>query len=215
MSFDALFDQVHNKNTKGMGVSKEESSENDFDTLFEQIQSKQPSRSESLVSAPIKGLIKGAAKFSPLPSSGPVPYKLGERLTEKFFPTHKGKAPEEILEFAGENIPTAFMGEGGLLKKGIQALSGGLAKKGAKELELPEWAQDIVGAAGMVVPGALQAAGTKALRPSAKQQSMVNFLKSEGLSDKDITPMMQDSKKVSWLSKLASKFEKKSLGFSL
>lgn len=166
------------------------------------------SKTRSLLSALPKGLIKGAATFSPLPNFGPVSLKGGQKLTEQFLPTRKGGV-EDILEFTGEHAPAAALGEGGLVKKGLQALSGGLAKTGAKELNLPEWAQDIVGAAGMAVPGALEAAGTKSLRPSVKQQPIVDFLKSKGFSDKEITPIIQDPKMLSFLSKGALKYEKR------
>jgi len=167
----------------------------------------EPSRTRSILSAFPKGLIKGGAKFSPLPSFGPVSSELGERLTEKFLPTHK-KGLEDVLEFSGEAAPLTFMGEGGLASKGLQALTGGLAKKGAKEINLPEWAQEIAGGVGMTAPSALKAAGSKALRPAAKQQAVFDFLKSKGISEKDITPIIQDKKMLSFLSKAAWKYDK-------
>jgi hypothetical protein len=168
---------------------------------------KDVSRAQSLASAPVKGLIKGAARFSPLPNFGPISNKLGERITEQMLPTREGGL-EDVLEFAGENAPAAAMGPGGIVRKGAQALAGGLAKKGAKELNLPEWAQDIVGAAGMVGPDAIKAGASKALRPASKQAKIVDFLKGHGLSEKDIVPIIQDKKKLSFLSKAANKFEK-------
>ena len=166
------------------------------------------SKGQSLASAPLKGLIKGAAKFSPLPSFGPVSGQLGERMTEQMLPTKEGGL-EDILEFAGENIPLAALGEGGLLKKGMGAIAGGLAKAGAKEMNLPEWAQDIVGGFGMAAPSMAQGALSKTLRPSKAQSAVVNFLKDKGFTDKEITPIIQDKKKLSWLSKGAMKYEEK------
>lgn len=182
----------------------EQSSGDPLDFLGEDI-----SRARSLASAPVKGLIRGAGKFSPIPSFGPIPGKMKERLLEQFLPTQE-RPEEEILEFAGENIPIAAMGEGGLVSKGLQALAGGAAKKGAKELNLPEWAQELIGGAGMMAPGALKAAGSKGLRASSKQQAVVDFLKDKGLSADEITPIIQDPKKLSWLSKGAFKYEKES-----
>jgi hypothetical protein len=170
--------------------------------------SEQPSRMQSILSALPKGLIKGAASFSPLPNFGPISNKLGEKITEQILPTNKGGI-EDVLEFTGQHAPAAALGEGGLVKKGLQAIGGGLGKKLGKELELPEWAQDLLGGLGMAVPGIAKAAGSKGLRASAKQKNMVDFLKSEGLSDKSITPLIQNEKKLSWLSKGAAKFEKK------
>jgi hypothetical protein len=202
-SFDQLFDKVHAQHT-----SKQEDQPSSFDEIYEKIEKKSPSRFRSIMSALPKGLIKGASSFSPLPSLGPVSMESGKRLTEQFLPT-QDEPLENILEFTGENVPLAAMGEGGLAKKGLQALTGGIAKKGAKDLDLPEWAQDVVGGAGMLAPGALQAAGSKVLRPSIKQKNIIDFLKSKGMSDKDITPIIQDKKMLSFLSKGASKYEKK------
>ena len=131
-----------------------------------------------------------------------------ENLIEQFLPTQEGTA-EDVLEFTGENVPLTLLGEGGLLKRGLQALTGGLAKKGAKEAELPEWAQEIVGAAGMVGPSMVKGGLSKALRPSSKQKEVYDFLKSKGLSDKQITPIIQNEKKLSALSRPAMKYNKK------
>src|SRR5882757_4332971 len=177
-------------------------------SFFSDLES-EPSKGRSIASAPLKGLIKGANKFSLLPSFGPVSQKLGERMTEEFLPTQEGGL-EDILEFTGENLPLAALGEGGLVKKGLQSISGGLAKSGAKELNLPEWAQDIVGGFGMAAPSTVEKALSKSIAPSNKQKSIVNFLKSKGLSDKEITPIIQDKKKLSILSKAAMKYQEKS-----
>lgn len=168
----------------------------------------EPSKTRSIFSAPIKGLIKGASKLSPLPSFGPVPQKLGERITEQFLPTRGGDL-EEVLEFAGENVPAVAFGEAGLARKGLQALTGAGAKKVAKDLDLPEWAQELIGSAGMAAPDIASAFKGKSLLPAPKQKNMVEFLRSKGLSDKDITPIIQDKKKLSFFSKAASKFEKR------
>ena len=167
-----------------------------------------PEKGTSLAHAGAKGLIKGGRQFNPIPHGSPISNELAGNLMERFLPTRKGNA-EDIVEFTAENLPLAFMGEGGLIKKGLSALTGSLSKKGAKEINLPEWAQEIAGGLGMAAPGIGQAAASKALRPSSSQNSIVDFLKSKGLSDKDITPIMQDKKMLSFLSKAALKYEKK------
>jgi hypothetical protein len=200
-SFDELFDQMQNK-SKGENSSS-------FDQLFEQVQSKQPSRARSLINAPLKGAIKGAAKFSPIPSFGPVPFELGEKVTEQVLPT-QNKDLEDILEFSGENIPAVALGEGGLAKKGLQAISGAIGKKGAKELELPEWAQEISGTAGMIGPSLGKSLANKKITPSSKQQSVVDFLRAKGFGEDEITPLIQSKKKLALLSKAALKYEERS-----
>lgn len=204
--FDEMFDKIHSQKSQQI-PEKEEENISSFDQIFEKVKQKAPSKARSLISAPVKGLIKGASKFSPLPSFGPVSQSVGEELTERFLPTLEGDA-EDVLEFAGENIPLAAMGEGGLVKRGIQAATGAFAKKGAKEIGLPDWAQEIVGSAGMVAPDAAKSLASKTIRSSSKQKPIVDFLKSHGLDDKDITPIIQDKKKLSFFSKAANKFEK-------
>jgi hypothetical protein len=167
------------------------------------------SKGRSLASAFPKGLIKGSRKFSPIPSVGPIPNKLAEKLIEQFLPTQEGNA-EDILEFAGEHAPLAAFGEGGLVSKALQTVGGALGKKTAKEMELPEWAQDLAGGIGMSVPAAGKSVFSKSLVPSDKQKSVVDFLKSHGFNEKEITPLIQDKKMLSWLSKGAMKYEEKS-----
>lgn len=167
------------------------------------------SKGRSLASAFPKGLIKGSRKVSPIPSFGPIPNKLAERLIEQFLPTQKGNV-EDILEFAGEHAPLAALGEGGLVSKALQTAGGALGKKTAKEMELPEWAQDLAGGIGMSVPATGKSIFSKSLVPSDKQKSVVDFLKSRGFNEKEITPLIQDKKMLSWLSKGAMKYEEKS-----
>lgn len=172
------------------------------------LETEQPSKTRSLLSAFPKGLIKGGAKFSPLPNIGPIPTELGIKAIEKVLPTQKGSA-EDILEFTGEAVPFALGGEGSALNKGLQALAGGLTKKGAKEANLPEWAQDIVGGIGMAAPSLIKGVLAKRLRPSKPQQAVVDYLRSKGLTDKEITPIIQNKKWLSALSKGAMKYERK------
>lgn len=167
------------------------------------------SDTRSKLSAFPKGFIREARKMNPLQSGSPIPNKLAENILNKFLPTNEGPV-EDILETAGEYAPSLITGEGGLIKKGLQSLAGGLAKKGAKEMELPSWMQEIVGVAGTSAPDALKSLSSKAIKAIPKQQQIVDFLKSKGLSDKEITPLIQNPKKLSWLSKAALKYEEKS-----
>ena len=167
------------------------------------------SKARSVASAFPKGLIREARKFNPFQSKSAIPDQLSENILNKFLPTKEGAA-EDILETAGEFAPHTLLGEGGLLKKGAQALTGSLTKQAAKEFDLPEWMQDIAGVIGTSGPDILKSISSKALRNIPKQQQIIDFLKSKGMSDKEITPLIQNPKKLSWLSKGAMKFEEKS-----
>lgn len=167
------------------------------------------SRGRSLASAFPKGAIRTGRKFNPLQPGSPIPNKLAERMLQKFLPTRE-EAPEEILETAGELAPFVAMGPEGLISKGAQVATGALGKQIAKELSLPEWAQEIIGAGSMGIPGASKSLLSKGMKVSPKQEAVYNFLKSKGMTDKQITPIIQNPKKTSWFSKGAFKYEKES-----
>lgn len=183
------------------------------------------SRTRSLASALPKGAIKSVKGIADLVNL-PMDYVLSklapefsqkkqqmkmaqDEAIERFLPTQK-KGLEDILEFTGENLPIAAFGPGAALAKGGQALAGGLAKKGAKELNLPEWAQDVASGLGMNAPGIAKGAISKTLMPSKSQKPTVDYLKSKGLTDKQIVPLLQTEKKLSYLSKIATKYPEKS-----
>src|SRR5215469_5177419 len=193
-------DEMQEETPMAMGTS---SSGN----YFSDIES-EPSRQRSLLSAYPKGLIRGASKFSPIPSLGPIPEKLQERLLEQFLPTQKGQIPEEILEFTGEMTPAAALGEGGLLKRGISALSGALGKKAAKELGMPEWAQELTAGASMVAPSAIKGAIEKGLKVNNFKKVVADFLRSKGMTEEQIIPIIQNKKKLNLFSKRAMKFSR-------
>lgn len=183
----------------------------------------EPSRARSLISAPIKGAVKGfegIKDFLDLPMdlilSKVYPKGLEARqkarqatkqVTEKVLPTQKGRDIEDILEFTGEQAPGLLVPGGLAGKLGMMAV-GGVAKKGAKEMGLPEWAQDLTAGASQIGVGLARSMASKGIVGSAKQQAAIDFLKSEGFTDKQITPLIQNSKKLDWLSKGARKFKK-------
>ena len=179
------------------------------------------SRTRSVVSALPKGVIESLQGISDLVNL-PMDYlikkvapefsKKKENLrqaeieaVERFLPTKEGAA-EDILRFVGQNIPAASTGGAGLAMKGAQALSGGLAKKSLKELGAPEWVQDLGSGISMMAPGLTKAGVSKVLKPSASQKQVVDFLRKKGLTDKQITPIIQNEKKLAVLSKVAFKY---------
>jgi len=170
---------------------------------------KDVSRAKSIRNALPKGFIRSGRRINPLNPSNYLPgiQEGREKILQEVLPTKEGGV-EDILEFTGENLPVAATGGGGLLSKGIQSLGGGLARKAAKEMDLPEWAQEIAGVAGMVGPDVAKSISSKALRPSFKQAKVSEFLKSKGLSDQEITPLIQDKRKLDLFSKGAMKYDR-------
>lgn len=195
--------------SKVMGSDKKKSSEIEDVPQEKQAETALGSPKEqgflsSLFGAGSKGLIKGGRNFSPLPNLGAINPELAERLMEEFLPSKEGGL-EDVFEFAGENIPAVAMGEGGIAKKGLQALIGGTLKSGAKEINLPGWAQEAANIGGMSVPGSLKALSSKKILPAAADKEIYGALKNSGFSDKEITPFIQGKNKASVLAPFAKK----------
>src|SRR5690606_11141990 len=211
-------------------LAKEEESPIGDDVPFHEVKGPEetkagPSRLQSFLSATPKGAIKSLESIGELLNipvdslTNMLSPELAERKkkfktqreewVEKALPTLEGPV-EDMLQFAGEQLPFVATGPGGALAKGGAAFAGGLAKKGAKEVGLPEWAQDLASGVGIAAPGLAKAALSKVIKPSAAQKEVVDFLRSKGLSEKQITPIIQDEKKLAALSKVAFKYPEKS-----
>jgi hypothetical protein len=167
-----------------------------------------PSRARSLLSSPLKGFLRTASSVNPLNPSSLLSPKLKENVLEQVLPTQE-KMPEKFLQKTGEYLPYAIGGEGSLIKKGLQSAAGGLAKQLSEESGAPEWAQELIGAAGMSIPDLARALGSRNLRGAASQKPLIEHLKKAGFSEKEITLIIQNPKKLSALSKAAFKFEDK------
>lgn len=190
------------------GSPKKKSPSQVDDVIEEEEPFQEQGKLSSVLSAGTKGLIKGGRSFSPLPNLGAISAEQAQNLMQQFLPSQEGGL-EDIAEFTGENIPAVSMGAGGIGSKLLSALTGSLAKKGAKELGAPEMLQDVIGGAGMNAPALSKAALSKTLQPSKKQLEVVNYLKNKGFTERQITPLIQDKKKVSYLSKVAIKEDEK------
>lgn len=150
-----------------------ESAEKSFDwSKYES----EPSRGRSIASAPVKGLIKGGSRFNPLGNFGPVPQELGERLTEKFLPT-QNKPTEQVLERAGELLPSVAIGPEGIAAKAIQLAGGTALGHLAKENEAGPVGQAVAEAAGVGLPGLIKG-GVKAVKGAltSPKQTMASGL---------------------------------------
>jgi len=86
---------------------------------------------------------------------------------------------------------------GGSLPRSIAA---GFVGEGAKELGLPEWAQTAAELTVFIGPDI-----TKKLLSSGKNEELIAFAKKMGMTDEQITPLIQSDFKQRWLSKLSPK----------
>lgn len=181
-------------------ISDSKNPDVEFDDFFTPV--KEQSRLKSLGSALAKGVIKGAQSISPLPKLGPVPEKLGLRVTEEMLPSKK-ELPEELLERGGKLATFLASGEGGLVSKGARAGIGAVLGQTTKELGGGQIAQDIAELGSMGLPDI-----SKAVPVKKAQERVVSFLRGKGFSENEITPLLQSPKKLARFAKFASKGEK-------
>jgi len=145
----------------------------------------QPSRVRSLISAPVKGFLKGLQEFeegvSPVIGRAPFSGKVMQEAIESLLPTQK-KTAERILERGGKIVPLAIGGGGPvafLTRVGGATAAGELAKKAG----LGKTGQDISEAIGMGLPELGKQIGKKLvssvqslLKPAEKQVSGLSKL---------------------------------------
>jgi len=123
------------------------------------------SKTRSVISAPVKGVIKGAEQLSQLHDplqmviNQLLPQKESQlsQLTERFLPT-KDEAAEGFLERAGKIAPSAALGGGGIIPTLLASLGGGALGEIAKAEGLGETGQAVSETVGMGLPGLIKGA---------------------------------------------------------
>lgn len=184
-----------------------EDSQPEMKGKFELVDEK-PSRARSLISAPIKGAVKGAHELAAM--SDPLKALLGvseltpiqQRAIEMALPTQE-KPLEKGLERSGRLGVSAIGGPESLAVRGLRTAAGAALGQLAEETGAPEWVQNLAELSAFIAPK-LQAR----LSPTKVQKEAVDFLRSKGLSDKEITPLIQSEKKLRFLAPISSRGEK-------
>lgn len=156
--------------------------------------------------AAVKGLFKGVSELAksrdPLSQIGRalVPSKqenVQEKFLEKYLPTGESFT-EKTIQHIGESLPYAA---GGGWPMYVKAIAGGATAEALKEAGAPSWAQNLAEFAIHMSPK-----GTKGkFLPTKSQKEGYIFLKKKGLTDKEITPLMQTEKKLRKVGKFAAK----------
>lgn len=163
------------------------------------------SRPRSLAGAPVKGAIKGALDIAAI--ADPFKALLGvnelnpmqQKALEKILPTQDNPI-EKGLERAGRIGVAALGGPESLLAKGTRTVAAATLGQTAEEMGAPQWVQNLAELLAFVAPKP-----SKNLVANKSQKEAVNFLRSKGLSDKEITPLIQSERKMRSLSGLAAK----------
>ena len=165
-------------------------------------------RMQSLAHAPAKGAVKRAgdiagfvqniASFLP---QGPLTQEKAHQYAEEHFPTFE-REPEKFLERAGGVATEALLSPGGPMAKAIQIPLGAALGYGAEKLGLPEWAQSVAEGLPFFYSG-----GKKVpLKPD--QKKLGEFLRKQGLTENEITPLLKTPEQINRWSTLASKGKK-------
>ena len=155
----------------------------------------------------LKGTVEGLSRFGGI--MGPTqdihgnPYSdtLNEQ-TEKLdelLPTDEGYIQKSIRRGLQQG-PTALAMPGSNVATGGRALLAGFMGQGAEELGLPEWAQTAAEITAYIGPDI-----TQKLLKSGSNKEIIEAAKKFGLSDEQITPLIQSEFKQKWLSKLSPK----------
>ncbi len=159
----------------------------------------EPSRIRSLLSATPKGIVKGLNSLSKiLPVAKPIPEELGLKLTEEFLPT-QDKFAENVLERGGSLLPTTAFGGGGIASAAIKSLIGGVAGESTKELGGGDIAQSLAEMIGLSFPSL-----SKQIVSSKSQKPLIDFARKMGMTEKEISPLIQGENKQSLIAKLGS-----------
>jgi len=153
----------------------------------------------------LKGSIEGVSRLGrmmgPLMEDKSTPQLLEEQTEtlNKLLPTDEGYVRRGLRRGLRE-APSMMAFPGTTLQTLPRSIAAGFAGEGAKDLGAPEWAQSASELSAFIGPDL-----TKKLLASGKNAKLIDFAKKMGMSDAQITPLIQSEFKQKWLSKLAPK----------
>tara|TARA_R110000822_G_scaffold125342_13_gene260057 strand:- start:2257 stop:3636 length:1380 start_codon:yes stop_codon:yes gene_type:complete len=119
---------------------------------------------------------------------------------DEVFPTEDPSYIQSSIRRGLKEAPTVLAMPGSTLGTGARALAAGFAGQGAEELGLPEWAQTAAELTAYIGPDI-----TRKLLQKGNNADIIREAKKLGLTDEQITPLIQSEFKQKWLSKLAPK----------
>lgn len=162
------------------------------------------SKSRSVVSAPLKGFVKGVSDItSLLPfGRGPLSPRVQEEVSERILPTRESGL-ENVLERAGRIAPAFIGGPESILAKGLRSLGAGVLGETAKELGAPEIVQTIA-----EIPALASPTFGKKILETKKQKQFVDFLRKKGFTEKELTPLIQSPEALDRWAGMAQKGKK-------
>ncbi len=155
---------------------------------------------KSILKGTSEGLTRLGGMMSPLQDIHGKPrselQKEHTEQLEELLPGEEGYIQKSIRKGLGE-APTALAFPGSNLATLPRAMAAGFMGEGAKELGLPEWAQTAAELTAYIGPDI-----TKKLLMSGNEKEIISAARKFGLTDEQITPLIQSTFKQKWLSKL-------------
>lgn len=162
------------------------------------------SRFRSLVSAPVKGLLKELPTFANLtnPVTFLMPRDKYEAEIEKILPTQPEFA-EKALERFGRTAPYLAAGGEGILPSLARGGLSALAGQATEEMGGGPLAQGVAELGAFASPSLAR----KIIPSNAQQKAILNLGRKHGMSEKQLAPLMPSDSKRKYFGKIASKGE--------
>lgn len=157
----------------------------------------------------LKGTIEGITKLGhalgPLEDyKGRSSREIQEQQTEKLeelIPTEDESFGQKGLRRGLREAPTLLSFPGSTISSTLpRSLLAGFLGEGAKELGAPEWAQSALELTAFIGPDI-----TKKLLETGKDKDLIAFAKKMGMTNEQITPLIQSEFKQKWLTKISPK----------
>lgn len=202
--FDDFFTPMGSGRKKS---SSESTASAEMDEFFAPV--KEPSRAKSLLHAPAAGAVERAGDIAGMIQSiapsfipkGPLTKEKAYKYAKEKLP-YLEKEPEKILKRAGGVATEALLSPGGLAAKAVQIPAGALLGHAAEKGGLPEWAQSIAEGLPFFYSGG------KKIPLKANQKKLGEFLRKQGLTENEITPLLKTPEQINRWSTFASKGKK-------
>lgn len=167
-----------------------------------------PSRFRSLINATAAGSVEKAgdiAQFvqnlAPFIPKGPLNKEKAYKYSEENLPYYE-KEPERFLKRVGSVGTEALLSPGGLGAKAIQIPVGSALGYATEKMGAPEWAQAIAESLPFFYSGG------KKIPLKPQQKKLGDFLRKQGLTEEEITPLLKTPEQINRWSAYASKGKK-------
>jgi len=153
----------------------------------------------------LKGTVEGMSKAGRMMGGLSPDYATQRPLEEQTEQLNESIPVEEdfgqrALRRGLNEAPSVMAFPGSTLGTLPRAITAGFVGEGAKDLGAPEWAQTALELTAYVGPDI-----TKKLLESGSNKDIIEFAKKMGMSDKEITPLIQSEFKQKWLTRISPK----------